>query len=237
MISRLPWNTTRDQGHPPWPWIVAFSLLLHVMVFLGLWGMEQYSLRRVNTPSFIFVSLVEQPSGSPPPKDQATEENKPRIKKRIPRPVARANRKLVSIRPPEVRVPERKRAKKEEQVQEPPSRKRATQSAAGVTAAPAGTGGGRFRAEEARYLEVLRERIVENWRAYLPPEEGVLGEVRILISRDGRIREFSFLRGSGKAHVDASIVRALQKVILPPPPSSLAGRPLVLRFWPFGPES
>jgi TonB family protein len=88
--------------------------------------------------------------------------------------------------------------------------------------------------EEARYLQMLQQRIEENWRAYLPPEQGVLGEVRIRISSDGGIREFSFVKGSGKSHVDASIVSAIKKVVLPPPPSSLADRPLVLRFWPSG---
>jgi hypothetical protein len=91
--------------------------------------------------------------------------------------------------------------------------------------------------EEARYLQMLQERIEESWRAYLPPDEGVLGEVQIQISSDGRIRDFTFLKGSGKGHVDASIVSALKKVTLPAPPSSLADRPLVLRFWPSGPRS
>ncbi|MGQ9654310.1 MAG: energy transducer TonB, partial [Thermodesulfobacteriota bacterium] len=103
-----------------------------------------------------------------------------------------------------------------------------------AASAPAGGGGGTMAAEETRYLQMLQQRIEENWRAYLPPEQGVLGEVRIRISSDGAIREFSFVKGSGKSHVDASIVSAIKKVVLPPPPSGLADRPLVLRFWPSG---
>jgi TonB family protein len=98
-------------------------------------------------------------------------------------------------------------------------------------------GGGRLSHEESRYIRLLQARIAENWQAYLEPEEGVLGEVQIRISTAGRIREFKFHRGSGKAHVDDSIVRALKKVLLPPPPKTLANRTLILRFWPSGPQS
>jgi TonB family protein len=84
---------------------------------------------------------------------------------------------------------------------------------------------------------MLQERIEENWRTFLTEEEGVLGEVRIQIAPDGRVREFVFLKGSGQSHVDASIVNALKKVALAPPPASLADRPLILRFWPSGPRS
>jgi hypothetical protein len=87
-------------------------------------------------------------------------------------------------------------------------------------------------AEEARYIDILKQRIWDNWRAYLPPEKGVLGTVRIRISGKGRIKEFTFIKGSGMAHIDSSITRALKKSVLPPPPAALADNPLLIRFWP-----
>jgi TonB family protein len=101
-----------------------------------------------------------------------------------------------------------------------------------AAATPGGGGGGKLTPEEARYVQMLQERVQDSWRAYLPPEEEVLGEVRILISPDGRIREMTFVRGSGKSYVDSSIMSALKKVVLPPPPASLADQPVILRFRP-----
>jgi outer membrane biosynthesis protein TonB len=164
--------------------------------------------------------------------------------------VPQAERKAVSINPTEVKAPER--TAPPQKLDTPPPQPKSTQAqpessskpaeagpkaTAGAAAAPGGGGGGKLTPEEARYLQMLQERIEENWRAYLPPDEGVLGEVRIQIGQDGRIREFTFVKGSGKSHVDSSIVTALKKVALAPPPASIADRPLVLRFWPSGPKS
>jgi outer membrane biosynthesis protein TonB len=232
-----------EEGQPPWTWIIAISLLLHFSVFLGIWWLEQYSPRRTLNPSVISVSLVDQPMGQQPRLEQVApdEAKAPEIRKRIPRPVPKVQRKVVSITPPELKLPEREKSTAKEPESEPPrptaDAKKAGEPRPTVAAGPAGRGGGQLNPEEARYLQVLRDRIMENWRAYLPPEEGVLGEVQIEISSDGRISEFDFKRGSGKEQVDASIVRALKRVVLPPPPSTLAERPLLLRFWPYGPES
>lgn len=244
---------TPESDHPSWHWMVLFSLFFHGIGGLFVLGLEQYAPRRSFNPEVISVRLVgpmetgavratSQPSPSLPQGQPSTPQHKESTPpKRIPVAVPQAERKTVSINPSDVKPPERTPPK----TIEPPSTSQpqpASPSKGGQAATigpkaatgPAGEGSGNMGTEEARYLQMLQQRIEENWRAYLPQEQGVLGEVRIRISPDGGIREFSFVKGSGKSHVDASIVSAIKKVVLPPPPSSLADRPLVLRFWPSG---
>jgi outer membrane biosynthesis protein TonB len=237
--------------------MVILSLFLHGAGVLLVLGVEQYAPRRSFDPQVISVRLVGPAEagairavGQPAPiapHDQppAPQSKEPTPQKRIPVAVPQAERKTVSINPSEVKPPERASPQKIEplpprQAQPASPAKEGGQATAGLgpkaAGGPTGGGGGDMGSEEARYLQMLQQRIEENWKAYLPPEQGVLGEVRIRISPDGGIREFSFLKGSGKSHVDASIVSAIKKVVLPPPPSSLADRPLVLRFWPSGPH-
>ncbi len=255
MTLRAPWVSMRDGDHPPWHWMVTLSVLLHAGGILGVWGLEQFAPRRAYSPAVVSVRLVgplgggpavtqpaptpQQPAAQPSPQSQPAP-----ARTRIPLPVLQAERKVVSVRPSEIKAPERTPPVERPEPSTPQRSAASTQGAAssgtgpkGATPTPGGGGGGNVNAEEARYLQMLQERIEESWRAYLPQDEGVLGEVQIQISSDGRIRDFSFLKGSGKSHVDASIVSALKKVALPPPPSSLADRPLVLRFWPSGPKS
>lgn len=239
MNAGLPRTYLREEGHPSWLWMVGFSLLLHGVACLAIWGFERYASRRPHTPMAISVRLVGASSVQRPsvakssPEEKNTSAKSRRV--RIRRPIPRTKRKLVSIRPAEVKVPDRKTSKPKPISSPPKTTQKTTPAAPLVATKPSGGGAGKLTSEEEKYLKMLQERIEENWRAYLPEESGVLGEVRIRIAPDGRISEFTFLKGSGKAHVDASITRAIKKTILPPPPKSLAGQAWVLRFWPSGP--
>jgi len=248
------------EGHPAWHWMVLLSILLHVAGAVALVAVEKHIPRRSIDPSVISVRLVGAVPGpamvqsapssgqTAPAQSKPAQQEKPAPNK-IPIPVPQAERKAVSIQPTEVKVPERTQAAqklelpKETEPKTSQGGKGNAKSGSDVgpkvaAAQPGGGGGGKLTAEEARYLQMLQDRIEESWRAYVPAEEGgVLGEVRIQISGDGKIREFAFVKGSGKSHVDSSIVSALSKVALPPPPASLADKPLVLRFWPSGPKA
>ncbi len=249
-----------SQGHPAWHWMIFLSMLLHAAGVVAVVAIEKHVPRRSMDPSVISVrlvgalpgpSMVQSPStsGQSPPSQSQPARQEKATPSRIPIPVPQAERKAVSIQPTEVKVPERTQpAQKIELPKGPdakgqPGGKGNAPSGAEVgpkvaAGQPGGGGGGKLTPEEARYLQMLQDRIEESWRAYVPAEEsGVLGEVRIQISGDGRIKEFVFLKGSGKSHVDSSIVNALTKVTLPPPPASIADKPLVLRFWPFGPKA
>lgn len=262
MTGRTLWGGSEAHGHPSWQWMVLASLLVHGLGALVLVTLERNIPRRHVDPSVISVRLVgalpgasmvqSSPAGAQSAPAQKSpshvEERKPAPVK-IPIPIPQAERKSVSIHPTEIKPPERTPPARREESKSGPSPKSASSgqgaSVAGselgpkvASAQPGGGGGGKLTAEEARYLQMLQDRIEESWRAYVPSEEaGVLGEVRIQISAQGRIREFTFIKGSGKSHVDSSIVSALSKVTLPPPPPSLAERPLVLRFWPSGPKA
>ncbi len=243
--------TISGSDEPSWHWMVFLSLFLHGVGGLFILGLEQYAPRRTFNPEVISVRLVgpvdtgvaratakpSEPQGQP----SAPQHKEATPPKRIPVAVPQAERKTVSINPSDVKPPERTPPKTIEpptspqpQTGSPSKTGQAATPGPKAVSGPAREGGGSIGSEEARYLQMLQQRIEENWKAYLPPEQGVLGEVRIRISPDGGIREFSFVKGSGKSHVDASIVSAIKKVVLPPPPSSLADRPLVLRFWPSG---
>lgn len=253
------WEEKERESHPSWHRMIMISLVIHAMAIGAVVGAERYIPRRspeLNTISVRLVGSVPGPSlkessileakgkdGSPSVK--ANEEGQRAAPKRIPLPVPQAERKAVSIQPREVKAPERSQPNplpepKERVVQGKSEGGAGPQAHGGsgpkVAASQQGGGGGSLSPEEARYLQMLQERIEESWRAYVPAgESGVLGEVRIQISRDGKIKELSFVKGSGKSHVDSSIVSALNKVVLPPPPATLAERPLILRFWPYGP--
>lgn len=258
MIRAGDWEAS--QGHPAWHWMVLLSLLLHLAGAVAVVVVEKHVPRRSLESSVISVRLVGAVPGpamvqSPASSGQSTPaQSKPAQKQeptpsKIPVPVPQAERKAVSIQPTEVKVPKRSQpaqdieAPKESLPKAPQGAKGNAPSGSDVgpkvaAAQPGAGGGGRLTPEEARYLQMLQDRIEESWRAYVPAEEaGVLGEVRIQIAGDGRIKEFVFVKGSGKSHVDSSIVSALTKVKLPPPPPSIADRPLVLRFWPSGPKS
>jgi hypothetical protein len=254
------WGDT--QGHPGWYWMILVSLLLHGLGAIAVVAIERNMPRRSIDPSVISVRLVgavpgasmaqSSPAGgqsAPAQSKPAQLEDRRATPAKVPIPVPQAERKAVSIQPTEVKVPDRAQpAPRVEPRQD--SAPKASQAGKGsaqsggevgpkvAAAQPGGGGGGKLTPEEARYLQMLQDRIEESWRAYVPTEEGgVLGEVRIQISGDGRIKEFVFVKGSGKSHVDSSIVSALTKVTLPPPPASIADKPLVLRFWPSGPKS
>lgn len=255
------WGVHEGDGHPAWKWMLFMSLLLHGLGVMAVVALERYVPRRSIEPSVISVRLVgslpgasmvqASPTGAqsaPAQKSPAPVEERKPSPARIPILVPQAERKAVSIQPTEVKAPERTPPvqKKEPRTGPGPKTRSSGQGSSHVganvgpkvAAAQPGGGGGKLTAEEARYLQMLQDRIEESWRAYVPAEErGVLGEVRIQISADGRIREFTFIKGSGKSHVDSSIVSALTKVLLPPPPASLADRPLILRFWPSGPNA
>ncbi len=261
MIRAGHWGAS--QGHPAWHWMIFLSLLLHALGAVAVVAFEKHVPRRSVDLSVISVRLVGAVPGPSMVQSAASggqsapaqrkpaqqEEERKAVPKRIPIPVPQAERKAVSIQPTEVKVPERREAAQKIELPKEPLPK-APQAGKGnaqsgpevgpkvAAAQTAGAGGGKLTAEEARYLQMLQDRIEESWRAYVPAEEGgVLGEVRIQISGDGRIREFVFVKGSGKSHVDSSIVSALTKVTLPPPPASIADKPLVLRFWPSGPKA
>lgn len=255
MIREGDWGA--PQGHPAWHWMVLFSLVLHAAGAVALVAVEKHAPHRNIDPSVISVRLVGAVPGaamvqspvssgqSTPAQTKPAHQEKPASSK-VPIAVPQAERKAVSIQPTEVKVPERKQTaqmvepQREAEPKTPQGGKGNAKSGSDVgpkvaAAQPGGSGGGKLTPEEARYLQMLQDRIEESWRAYVPAEEGgVLGEVRIQISGDGRIREFVFVKGSGKSHVDSSIVSALTKVALPPPPASIADKPLVLRFWPSG---
>jgi outer membrane biosynthesis protein TonB len=254
------WPSVGQADHPAWSWMVLISALLHGAGVIMFWGWQHYAPRRAFNPDVIAVSLVGPvtsapapgPARAPSPAQEpapSPSESSTTQRSRIPLPVPQAERKLVSIRPSEVKAPERTAPAPsvEKPSPAPPSPSAGASQGASRTAttgpqvpgAPAGAGGGggKLTAEEARYLEMLKQRIQENWRAYLSPEEDVPVQVRIQIASDGRIREFAFVKGSGKSHIDSSVVGALKKVVLPPPPSSLADQPLDLRFLPSGPQA
>jgi protein TonB len=209
--------------------------------------MERLSPRR-RPPSVISVQLVASAADSRSVKiEQNQRQAAPPAKAPAPETkslsMPRAERKLVSIRPKEVEPPPRPKPKpKPEPTPKPRAVKptkdpvAALKMSAQPSAAEQGKAGrpGELTREELDYISMLRQRIRENWRAYLPPGEEFLGEVRIEIAADGRIRDIDFLKGSGKSHVDDSILRALRNAALPPPPRSLADQPLLLRFWPSG---
>lgn len=258
MIRLGDWEAT--QGHPAWHWMIFFSLVLHAAGAVALVAVEKHVPRRSIDPSVISVRLVGAVPGpalvqspatsgqSTPAQSKPIQQEKPAPAK-VPIPVPQAERKAVSIQPTEVKVPERTQAAQKIELPKETAPK-TTQGGKGqaqsgsdvgpkvAAAQPGGGGGGKLTPEEARYLQMLQDRIEESWRAYVPAEEGgVLGEVRIQISGDGKIKEFVFVKGSGKSHVDSSIVSALTKVTLPPPPASIAEKPLVLRFWPSVPKA
>lgn len=251
----------REAGHPPWQWMLALSLAFHMLGIAGILALERFVPKRTPDLSAISVRLVgavpgaslaqASPQGaqSPPAQSKPSSSEERPMPKKIPIPVPQSEKKAVSVQPTEVKVPERI---KPEPLPEPKGSKgsKATEQAQGTASQGSsvgpkvaaleqgGGGGGRLTPEEARYLQMLQERVEESWRAYVHGDEGgVLGEVRVQISRDGKIKEFSFIKGSGKHHVDSSIVSALNKVVLPPPPPSLVDKPLILRFWPSGPAS
>jgi|Deesub1362A_J573_1020465.scaffolds.fasta_scaffold00055_53 outer membrane biosynthesis protein TonB len=245
MRRNAPWSSPVGPGHPSWPWILSLSLMLHVLAAAGIWGVNSITQRVRKPTRVVMVRLVAPPAVSTvkaaPRKGPA--EPPPKTSRRILRPVPRTERKLVTIRPSRLKVPrpkpERKRivpsppAPSVPAVRPQPSTTPARE-APGILAAGHPRGRPLSKQEEA-YLRILTERITENWRAYLPPEEGVLGEVQILIAPNGKVRQFRFVKGSGRPHVDASIERAIRKLVLPPPPPSFADRPLLIRFWPSGP--
>jgi len=260
VMPRLSGVAFGEAGHPSWHWMVVVSIVLHGVGLLAVWGLERYTPRRSFDPTVISVRLVgavPSASMSPAPQSssQAQTQSRPTpppekattSQSRIPLPVPQAERKAVSINPTDVKTPERTPPPVPKVETPPPPAPKAPSSGKGASqggadvgpkvaaAATGGGGGGNFTAEEAQYLQMLQERIHESWTAYVGPEEGEV-LVRIQISPDGRIREFTFLKGSGKSFVDSSIVSALKKVALPPPPASLADRPLPLRFLPSGPK-
>jgi outer membrane biosynthesis protein TonB len=252
------WGERERGGHPSWHWMVLISLAIHALGIALVAGLEKYLPRRSLELNAISVRLVGSVPGpaltessskgvrsSEAPSGVKVQEEAPKASsKKVPIPVPQAERKAVSIQPTEMKTPER--SQPTPIPEEKGTQKKGEGGTQGVSPSGSGPkvaatqqgggGGGTLSPEEARYLQMLQERIEESWRAYVPAGEGgVLGEVRIQISRDGKIRELTFLKGSGKSHVDSSIVSALNKVVLPPPPPTLAERPLILRFWPSGP--
>ena len=242
----------------PWHWMILCSLMIHGVVFFSVWEMGRLSQANILFSAPIQVSLVGGPSQVSPENPSDTpqaeqEENEQVIKKAKPlfrKPKLDTKRDLVSIRPSAVKEPEPAPVvQKKEEPNEPPI-KRADmddirpepQSAPNNPAGAASaiqralgalgkTGGTVLSKEEGQYVRLIQERIGENWQAYLPPGENkILGQARIIIAEDGSIKELALLKGSGKPSIDASFVRALKRLVLPPPPRRFVGDPLIIQF-------
>ena len=237
----------------PWHWTVLCSLLIHCAVFFGVWQMGRLSQANTYVSSPIRVDLVSGPSQVSSQKPAETQQTQPEEKKQVVKkakplfrkPKLDTKRDLVSIRPSTVKAPKPAPVEKKE---EPPARRAdvkdirpepqsvpdsPTSTAAGIQRALGAMGntrGTRLSKEEDQYVRLIQERIGENWQAYLPPGEKILGQARIKIAVDGSILELTLLKGSGKPHIDASFVRALKRLVLPPPPRRFVSDALIIQF-------
>jgi outer membrane biosynthesis protein TonB len=221
----------------PWPKVVALSLLLHLIFIMGLFGISRWNTNKRQQPKFISVELLVAAS---PPAPKHTPAQRPPSKTRSKQlktkvTIPKVKRQAVSVAPRKMELPKpsAKRKISRPKPKEPEVPRRSAQyrrdsRGAGTQLAPSSGG---LSSRELQYLSMLQQRIEENWRAYLPQQTGVVGEVEIELSANGVIQRIVFRKGYGLGQVDESIKRALKRVVLPPPPRSLVGRPLVLRFW------
>jgi TonB family protein len=108
-----------------------------------------------------------------------------------------------------------------------------TPNAERQTGSGAGHGPGEGSGDDAlaAYAQIIRSRFDAAWNQ--PRSEMSLGTkfaatVQLKIERDGTVKEFSIMQGSGNAVVDDSIREAGRKITkLPPPPTGEALAPIV----------
>jgi TonB family protein len=81
----------------------------------------------------------------------------------------------------------------------------------------------------AEYATVVKERVRQNW-SFPRTNETFSAIISIQVAMDGRIEDIRFEKRSGNSQFDESILRALRKTVLPPPPELVRGEVFVITF-------
>ncbi len=105
-----------------------------------------------------------------------------------------------------------------EEVQEPPPPTRPAHSS--------------WRAQSTLLIEyslVVKDRVKEGW-SFPTTGETFEAIVSLQVDKDGKLEDIQFEKMSENSQFDESILRALRKTILPPPPQGIIGEVFVITF-------
>jgi TonB family protein len=145
-----------------------------------------------------------------------------------PRPVVLPNKKLVAPVKrdwgAEIKEVKKKIEKMEKQEKEPEEVQEA--------APPTRSAHSAWRAQSTLLIEyslVVKERVKEGW-SFPSTGETLEAIVSLQVDKDGKIEDIQFERMSDNPQFDESILRALRKTILPPPPQGIIGEVFVITF-------
>jgi len=79
------------------------------------------------------------------------------------------------------------------------------------------------------YSLVVKQRVKEGW-SFPNTGETLDAIISLQVDRDGKLEDIRFEKRSGSPRFDDSILRALRKTILPPPPQGIIGEVFVITF-------
>lgn len=253
-----PW--TMDGGRRELTVNLAFSLVLHFLIFAGVFLTPSLYAHRFHVPVAYKVTLVDLPGTQRVPSSPA---GKPAVKVEAPTapaPAAPPSKAKVSEAKPEVPAPSPDTLALPKKQKVAPTPPKAPQSsgtpsapakvpqAPAQAALPAGSGGGGVvgvvseggaSAENADpslsiYLALIQAKVSSRWvepSLGLPSGQAQRVTLGFTVVRSGLVRDIQVLTPSGSIFLDQSALRAVQESVpLPPFPALFAKETLLVRF-------
>jgi TonB family protein len=227
---------------------LAFSVVLHFLVFAGVFLTPSLSAQRFHMPVAYKVTLVELPGGERPA-EAALPKTAPPAPQSTPAPQAKASEAKPQVAPPSpetLAVPKKpERTEKRPRAATGPSAVVQAPVPAAVPTGRAGTGTPGIVAESSvstekadpslsYYLAAIQAKVSGRW---VEPSVGLAaGQVErvtvgFTVVRSGLVRDIQLVSVSRNVFLDQSALRAVQEAVpLPPFPPLYSEETIAVRF-------
>jgi len=227
---------------------LAFSVVLHFLVFAGVFLTPSLSAQRFHMPVAYKVTLVELPGGERPA-EAALPKAAPPAPQSTPAPQAKASEAKPQVAPPSpetLAVPKKpERTEKRPRAATGPSAVVQAPVPAAVSTGRAGTGTPGIVAESSvstekadpslsYYLAAIQAKVSGRW---VEPSVGLAaGQVErvtvgFTVVRSGLVRDIQLVSVSRNVFLDQSALRAVQEAVpLPPFPPLYSEETIAVRF-------